>query len=264
MKKFDVKKLLVFILIIAVLIIAGFFIFKMVNKENLSNEDKQNVENSVITYFLNLTNGYSTIYGGLDVLYSYDKTSLGDLKEQEIIFTAVNYLEKSEINYSISADYMSGLKESGKYKDLNNYRIYKGESVRQAVKDLFGLDSIPSNPTPVNFLYNISYDSNYDCYLISENNIENNNTNEATMDFSIISTEKKEDKLETIVAIAYVYNDNGNIMYLKDAEGTSIVAENLDKKEFPKDKIDEFTKYKFTLKENSDKKYVFESVEKIN
>lgn len=265
MKNVDGKKLVVFILIVIALVGIVFLIFKATNKDKLTKEEKQNVENSVIDIYLNMTSGYSTMYGGLDVLYSYDKLTVNDLKEQELVYTAINYLNNNNISYSISGDYMEGLKESNLYGSLDDYRIYKGESVRQAIKDLFGLDNIPMTERPANFLYDIYYNEAYDCYLLSENTkVTNNNDPNTTMDFSIISTEKKDGKLETTVAIAYVFNNNGNIMYLKDPKGVTVIAEGLTAKEFPKDKIDEFDKYKFILNETSDKKYTFESVEKIN
>ena len=263
MKKFDVKKLLVLILIIAALIAIAFIGFKAVNKDKLTKENKTEVEANISSYYLNLTKGYSTTYGGLDVLYSYDKTTYEDLSEQEIVYTAATYLSDSDINYTIDAAAMTQLSDSGKYGNLNDYRIYSGESVRQAVKDLFGADTIPSTPAPENYVFDIIYDVNTDCYLITKNDIEDNETSEASMDFSIISTESKDGKVITTVAIAYVYDDEGNIMYMKDPAGEKVVVENLEKEEFPKDKIDEFDKYKFTLKESSDKKYVFESVEKV-
>ncbi len=263
MKKFDAKKLLVFIIIIVILVALGFVILKFVNKDKVSETDKQTVEANVTNYYLNLSKGYSTVYDGLDVLYSYDKTTFEDLSEQEIIYTAINYLNESDINYTISADYMYGLKNSKAYSNIDDYHIYSGESVRQAVKELFGVDTFQDTATPVNFMYDIFYDENYDCYLLKRNNVEDNKMDGASMDYSIISTENQDGKLVTTVAIAYVYNDGENIMYMKDPEGTQVVAENLEKKEFPTDKIDEFDKYKFTLKQTQDKKYVFESVEKV-
>ncbi len=263
MKNFDFKKLLVFILIIAALVALAFVLFKTVNKDKVTEENKQQAESSISTYYLNLTKGYSTTYGGLDVLYSYDKITYEDLKEQEIVNTAANYLSDHEINYTVSSDVMSQLKSSGKYGVLENYRIYSGESIRQAVKELFDSDTITSNAAPANFTLDILYDTNTDCYLITNNDVQNNEAAEASMDFSIVSTETKDGKLITTVAIAYVYDDNGNIMYMKDPDGENVIAENLEKKEFPKDKINDFDKYKFTLKQTKDKKYVFESVEKV-
>lgn len=263
MKKFDAKKLLVFIIIIVILVALGFVILKFVNKDKVSETDKQTVEANITSYYLNLSKGYSTTYDGLDVLYSYDKTTFEDLTEQEIIYTAISYLNESDINYTISADYMNDLKKSNAYGSMDDYRIYSGESIRQAVKELFGVDTFQETATPTNFLYDIYYDVTYDCYLLKRNDVTDYKVDEASMDYSIISTENQDGKLVTTVAIAYVYNDGGNIMYMKDPEGTQIVVENLEKKEFPTDKIDEFTKYKFTLKQTQDKKYVFESVEKV-
>ena len=261
MKKFDFKKLLVFILIIAALVAVAFVLLKTVNKDKV--EEEKQAESSVSTYYLNLTKGYSTTYGGIDVLYSYDKTTYEDLKEQEIINTAVSYLNDHDINYTVSADVMSELKENGNYGNLEDYRIYSGESIRQAAKELFDVDDIKSNATPANYTLDIIYDIENDCYLITKNDVVSNEVSEASMDFSIVNTETKDNKLITTIAIAYVYDDNGNIMYMKDPDGENVIVENLEKKEFPKDKVNEFDKYKFTLKQTKDKKYVFESVEKV-
>ena len=263
MKKFDVKKLLVFILIIAVLVVIAVLAIKTVKKDKVKPEEQKAAEEIVTTYFQNISRGYSTIYGGLDVLYSHDKVTSEDLNEQEIVLTATSYLDDHDVIYTIGAEAMEGLEKSKLYGNLNLYSIYSGSSVRQTIKDLFGIEQINAVPSSSNYLYDIYYDNTYDCYLIKRNDAEDLRDENASMDYSIISTESKDGKLEVVVAVAYVYNDEGNITYMKDPNGKQVVVDKLEKKEFPKDKIDEFDKYKFTLKVTEDNKYTFESMEKL-
>jgi hypothetical protein len=82
------------------------------------------------------------------------------------------------------------------------------------------------------------------------------------LDYSIIETTSKKDKIIITTAIAYVQKEENKKTYASDMSGENVVAK--DCTEFPTDKIDEFTKYEFTLKKSTDgKNYVFESVKKV-
>ena len=75
MKNFDVKKLFVLILIVLVVAVGVFFIVKNLGgSKKPTEEEAENAENLSIEYYANLTRGYSSFYGGLEILYQNEKT----------------------------------------------------------------------------------------------------------------------------------------------------------------------------------------------
>ena len=155
---------------------------------------------------------------------------------------------------------MKKIFEHGQFSYQRSYRL---NEARKAITELFGdikyVDSSANNNH--NFIYDYIYDSNNDVYLVKRNNNDSQvNTNQG-INYKLLSTKEKDEKVIVTIAIAYTYKDDSNTMYAKDSEGEKIIAENVE--EFPEDKIDEFDKFEITLKKSSDNKYVFESIKKV-
>lgn len=262
MKNLDLKKLLVFIGIIAVVALSIFLIIKSLGNNKPTEEETKDVESLSIDYYASLTAGYNTSYNGLDVLFATDKTTVDDLNYNCILNTAIKYATDKGIDLSVPSNVLTILGESGTYGNINDYVAYNGVGVRNAIKELFGITKTDTTILGnFDFLYDFYYVKKYDMYLVKRSKATDNSNSYQSIDYSIIETTKKKDKLSTTIAIAYVYNDGSAKIYAKDKLGENIVSE--DSKEFPKDKIDEFDKFTITLKQSENDKYVFESIEKV-
>lgn len=262
MKNLDVKKLLVLLLIIAGIIGILFLVFKVVSKDSLTDEEKQKIEERVSTYYTNLTDGYTTVYGGADILFQSDTTTFTDLNTASVIFTAIKYAESNEIDTSVKSSYLSSLNTEGTYGDISEYSAYSGQGIREAIKALFGEVNYTdtSSTNNYNFEYDYYYVPKYDLYLMKKSDaIKLTNTNQQVVKH-VIKTEEKDDKIVTTIAVAYVYDNGTKIKYATDKNGTNIVVEDVE--EFPTDYIDEFDKFEITLTKTEDN-YTFESIKKV-
>lgn len=265
MKNLDVKKLLVLIIIIAIIVVVLVFGFKLFDKSKLSEEETTTIEGLVIDYYANMTRGYSTYYGGLERLYGYDKLTKEELDPEILIYTATTYIEDKNIDAGIDGTVMATLSQT--YSNITEAAIYRGSVVRDTIKELFDIDftntDVDGNLLPVKFIYDIIHDTNNDVYIIRRNSVENYRNNAFSIDYKTISTEKNGDKVTVTIAIGYIYQgSNGIIIDDTDDISEPYIVEGAETKKLPADKIDSFTKYKFTLKENNGK-YTFESIEKV-
>lgn len=263
MKNLDIKKLLVLIAIIAVIVLLVIFGSKLVGKESKpTEEESQEVETLVTKYYANVTFGYSTPYKGIDVLFSSDKTTYEDLDNKAILNLAIRYASDNEIDIAVSSEVVNTIINSGKYGDLSSYAAYKGEGLRTAIKDLYGVDFNDNTEiSEYGYLYDFIYVKEYDTYFMGRNSINDIYDSNRGIDYTIVETNKKSDKVYMTIAIAYIYRNGNERSYAKDSNGEEIIAEGLT--EFPKEKAKEFDNFKFTLTKNDDGKYIFESVEKV-
>ncbi len=265
MKNVDVKKLLVFILIIVAIGIIGFVAFKSLGKDKISDEEKEIIENLGFNYYVNMSRDYSSFYGGLDYLFSKDKVTYDDLDTGAILNTALTYAQDNNLNLTIQSGYMDGLEDENLYGDLDNYGIYNAQGIRDAIKELFGVEwDNKSSINTLNFMYDFYYDGLFDLYLVMRNDVMDYTDSNRSMNYKIIETTKKDNKLLTTFALGYIYGDGNTMSIAKDPSGEEIVVENTSSVELPDDKLDSFNKYTLTLKQTDDKKYVFESIEKQN
>ncbi len=263
MKNLDVKKLAVFVIII-LLIVGGFIVVKKMKKNNeVTQEEIKENESLVIDYFTNLTQGYATVYSGIDVLYNNGKMTVKDLEYGAIINLAIKYAADKGINMTVPQGVLNSLNDSKEFGNIKTYTAYDGNKLRDTIKLLFGETEEPmSMINKVNFLYDFIYVERYDIYLMRKNEkVKDYTNNNYYMDCSLVDQKKEKDKVKTTVAVAYVYNNNGVYTYYKDKEVKQEVSNT--SKEFPKDKIDEFDKFTFTLKKDGDH-YIFESIEKVD
>lgn len=262
MKNLDIKKLLVLILIIAIVGLIIFFVVRTFTKEKITDDEKEMAESKIVDYYAAMTYGFNTQYGGIDILYNSDSIVYDDLNPASVLTIATKYLSKTQTNENVSNNVIDILNQSGTYGNLDDASFYTGASIREAIKYLFGIDfeNISADEN-YDFIYDFYYDKEYDTYIMKRNNVTDYSTANEYIDYSIIETTKEKDKIKTNLAIAYVFNDGTNTNYYQDRNGEKIIAENVT--EFPKDKINDFDKYTFTLKKADNNNYVFESIEKV-
>jgi hypothetical protein len=223
----------------------------------------QTYNNYVENYYIHLTSGQNTPYYGAEILYAKDETKLSDIADKYLITTALKYLSMTGQGSSVDYDTLES-KYSEQYPEIKTSAIFNGEDIRAAIKTLFGIEDF-SNPTirgDITHLTTYQYLDKEDVYIVINGNEEDIVSENQFIDYSIIKTEAKDDKIYTTVAIAYCKSSGESIDYAANKEGTKVIAQNV--KEFPTDKIEQFDKYQFTLTKSTDgKNYIFESVKKV-
>lgn len=263
MKNVDFKKLFILIGIIVAIVAVVLLITNLTKKNKLTEEETKNIEDVTINYYANLTEGYTTSYGGLDILFQRDEVTFEKLETVEILNTAIKYATDKGLNISVNEAKIEALKNKNAYGDINTYSIYNAEGIRTAIKELFGVEkySDESATNNYNYLYDYIYDYDNDVYLVKRNKVKDTKETAQNVNYEVISTEQKDEKVIVTIAIAYSYETDSKTMYAKDPDGVTIISEDSD--EFPTDKIDEFEKFEFTLKKSADKKYTLESIKKV-
>ena len=262
MKKFDIKKIGIVLAILVIVVLAIFLIAKAVNG-NVDKESLKQYEKTTVEYYLNLTAGLNTSYDGVEALYEADETKLENLSDRQLLHTAIDYITKEGKASSVDLGTLV-LMYKDEYPEIEKSGLYKGQEIRDAIKVLFGIEDF-ANPTveaDATSLTNYIYLSEEDIYLVFGDYTNSLRDPNLIVDYSIVETKAKKDKIVTTVAIAYAQKTDSTKTYASDMFGENIVAEKVT--EFPTDKIDEFKKYEFTLVKAKDgKSYIFESVKKV-
>ncbi len=263
MKNIDGKKLLALIGIILVIALIIFIVFKGVNKNGITKEDKELAEKYALTYVVNLTENYNTPYNGTEKLFQQEETTYTDLNATEIINVAIKYIENTNMDASINEE---TLRIINRVKDINNfdeYKSYNGETVREAVKAIFGNVTYNdfSATEETNYLYDFIYNKKYDIYLSKRNNVKEYETSYQSLEFSKISTTVKDEKIIVTIAVAYVYDDGSTRLYGQDKNGENIIVEEVD--EIPSNKVNEFDKFEISFTKSDDENIAFESIKKV-
>lgn len=262
MKNIDFKKLLVLIVIVAVAIIAIIGTAKLFkNIGGPSKKVKEQIETRITEYFAKSSLGHSTIFSGVDLLYDKDKVEVKDINYGSMIEVALLYANDNKIDLSVDNDDAEALKKLIKVEPT----AYDAKKIREIIKDLYDIDfpeeSIMAN---VDYVYNYYYINKDETLLKAESGVHNLKNDESSLDFYAYDTKKGKDKdtYVTTVAVAYVYTSAYGSTYSKDKNGTTIIEKDLKEKKFPKDKVDEFTKYEFVTKKVGDN-YVLVSISKL-
>ena len=250
-------KLLVLIVIIA---LVGGLIYFLVNKNkpNKTTEDVVKIRN--INYFLYLGEGTkNTKYKGTETLFTGEKFTYNNISKGSILTAAFNYLNDNQKEENALLDPSLYSELNSKY-DLTKYIAMKGELVRKAIKNLFGVDwenASYSDPTG-NSIYYYVYDSESDAYL---KGTQNDKKASAYLVYKVISNTKKDDKIITTVAIAFADStDEGYDIYADPTNVKLITKQKVSSIEDLKDKeVDKLDKYNITSK-LVDKNYVFDSI----
>lgn len=261
MKNLDFKKLLVFLVIVAIIVLIVLFGVKKVNETKPTEEEAKTVEELTVDYFANLTKGYSTSFNGLDILFKSDKTTFADLSTVSILSNAITYASEKNLDIAVNESVVNSL-DASLYGNPNEYLAYQGTAIRQAMTELFGTAiEDRSAADNIDFLYDYYYVKEHDIYLVKRNKVASASMSQLNIEYSFIETKKKDNKITTTFAIAYVYNDGTTKKYSSNSKGSPIIVEGVN--EFPTEKIDEFEKFTITLKKTDNGKYVFESIEKV-
>ncbi len=266
MKNFDFKKLLVFLVIIAALALVIFFVVKLTsNEKKTSDEETKILEQIGLDYISKLTEGYISDYNGLDLLYNYDETvTYETLTPAMVLHSATKYIINTEMNNAVSTVALEKVTNDVDF-DASNYTAFNGEAIRQAIKELYGVDFTDTSAMDeLGFTYNYYYDSNYDIYLKGINSQFSGFNYDNGIRYYVVKTvkDKKEDSLKMEFAVAFTHiTEEQKMDYAKEATGETIIVTQEIKDEFPKDKVDEFEKYTITLKKDGDN-YVFDSFKK--
>ena len=263
MNKNKFKKIGIILAIIVVLVAAIFLIAKLFKGESVDNKTIEQYEDATIKYYLNLTAGLNTPYGGLEALYAADETKLEDLSERQLINTAISYLQYEGIVTAVDMGTLT-LRYESKYPYVGKSTIYSAEEIKKAINTLFGIENFakPTIKSDSIFLTTFEYLAEEDLYLVYQDQPGTNVNEKQSLDYAIVETESKKDKIITTVAIAYRYQNEDGYIYASDRSGEKIVAKDIS--EFPKDEIDKFDKYAFTLTKSKDgKNFIFENVKKV-
>lgn len=263
MKNLDIKKFLVFVVIIAIVALIVFFGVKQLFGENKPTEEEvKKVEEIVTNYFEKLSSGYATVYNGIDVLYSSDKTTLEDLELKQILNTSIDYASNNEFNINVSSVTLNQLKGLESIGNIEEYLVFNADGIRSATKELFDIDLEDNSAiSEYNYLYDFVYVYEYDVYLLKRNSTEDISNADRNVEFKTIKTTKKGNEVMTTVAVAYTNGNGSTKTYAKDNKGTNVIAE--DVKEFPSDNINDFDQFTFTLTQTDKGDYIFKSVEKV-
>ena len=264
MKSINWKKFGIFTLIIIGIIALILLIIKGITSNNkVTEEEKEGISEIAINNVVNLTQGYDTVYDGIDVLFSSDKTTVDSLPNEIIINSAIRYIHLNDMDTSIDNGLLENIKLNEGY-DPNVYTFYKAETIKSAVKELFDIDWKHTSATyELNFTRKFIYLPGYEVYAVD--NIEKtSSSNNFNIDTKEIETVKDKDIIKTTIAIAYIYNDGTEYKYMKDSSGREVIyttTDSINDNEIKEEYIDQFDKFEITLKE-VDGRYVFVSIEK--
>lgn len=264
MKSINWKKFGIFTLIIIGIIALIFLIVKGFTSNNkVTEEEKEGISDIAINNVVNLTQGYDTVYDGIDVLFASDKTTVESLPDAIILNSAIRYIHLKEMDTSIENGLLENIKLNEGY-DPNKYTFYKAETIKTAIKELFDIDWKHTSATyEINFTRKFIYLPGYEVYVVD--NIEKSSkSNDFNIDTKEIETIKEKDIIKTTIAIAYIYNDGTEYKYMKDSSGKEVIystQDSINENEIKDEYIDQFDKFEITLKE-VDGRYVFVSIEK--
>ena len=261
MKNFDAKKLLVFLLIIAVVALIGFGLFKLIQGASKPSEKEQSAsETLAVKYYLNLTNGYNDVFDGIDILFSKDKYSVEDIPLEAKYNICIKYAMNNELDL-FPDDYVISSITNGQSDGIAAYKI---EAINEAAKKLFGEELKFENATNEDFIYNYYYNDDYKVLLAKLNDRDDNGKTQNGIDYKIISTKKDGNNIVVEVAIAYVaIREDGTYTYSATSDYSKTIANGISEYKLPEDKVNEFPHYKITMAKANDS-YVFKSIEKTD
>ncbi len=260
MKKIDFKKLGVLVALIVVAVLAIFGITKIVQKiSGPSKAVREQVEGNIENYFAYLSIGHSSIFNGMDLLFDKDKVTFDDLNKGSIIEVALNYAADKGKDLTVPKTAVDTFNKANKKSGVG----FNAKVVSETIKELFDKEvPMTDYAADANYLYDYYYIDDFDILIKSKSKTKDIGTDNNFVTTSVIETKKEKGNLVTTVAVAYVYSNGSTYSFAADKNGVKIVDGARETAEFPKDKIDEFPKYKFISKKVDDR-YVFDSIEKV-
>ena len=261
MKNNRLFKILLIIVIIAA-IVGITLLFKNKGKDKEASEEEVKGAENLTQLVVTLTNGFNTRFFGQELLFEKDKTTYEDLTRGCVLFAASNYVIDFDLENSIQNNILTSIEVNYKYS-MNDYTPFKGEAIRQAIKELFDVEfKNESAIDEANFGYNFIYIEEFDIYLKGRNSSFAYPNSDNFIKTRINKKTKNKDKnIETEIAVAYVTKENDEYVYSKKASGSNKVYTTNEIGDIDKDQLDEFDHYIITYKEN-DGKYSFVSIAK--
>ena len=260
------KKTLIIILVLAVLVIAGIVCLALFNSggKKLTEDQLNEVTTISEEYIFTLTEGYPTMYSGIDKLYENDELTYDKLHQNVILNAAIKYASFNLEN-TISTATLDKLKNTYKY-DLNNYSVYDGNKVAEAVKLLFGKDlEIGTVENDNTYGYDFVYLPNENVYLKTKGAAYFATDDSHSVKTKIIESTTKDNKVEIKVAVAYAHKFDNKLVFTSDKDANNIVFEStLDNDAIQDEYIYKFDKYIITFNlDEENNNYAFESVKKV-
>ena len=253
-------KILIFIILLALL---GGAIYLILQKNgNGGNKTKEKIETiNEINYFLNLSEGYDSKYNGVDLLFQRESFTKDQLNNGIILTAAFRYVidPKNKIDNELTPTEYAQLEQD---LDIQNAKVLKGKNVRDAIKNLFGIDYKDSGYTNTNFKYTYSYDPVTDVYIRKEK------TNSYDTTYSIlpivVSNTKKDDIATIKVAIAYVVRKDKEFNIYSDANNKNLIktVSEININDFKEEELEKMSKFNVTCKD-VEKNYNFEKIEAV-
>lgn len=254
-------KILVLIIILALI---GGAIYLIVDKKPKSKNGgfKDAATANSYKYFSYLSEGYDSVYNGVDRLYSVDSFTKDDLSNGMILTAAFNYVldPANEIDTGITAEEYAALEE---YYDLSDAVTIKGKYIREAIKVLFGITYKDQDYSNNDFKYSYTYSAGTDMY------IKKTKTNSADDNYSVlnrlISSDKKNNTTVARIAIAYIVKTDKKYAVYSDANHTNLVKEfegSFSLNDLSDKEVEKLPKYDITTKEVNEN-YTFEKIEAV-
>lgn len=265
MKNFDWKKIAIFAGIAIVLILVIALIINNSNKEKeASKEDREVIEKLTDNYIKFLTNGKTTDYLGMDILFNKDETKIEDLTNGDILGVAFRYI----VNETDKDIMTEELKLNLKLNEINpdNYQyVLKEEDVKEAIKELFDIDweNKTYQANEIEY-YNYYYNDFLGVYLQEVNqNYKNINIEEVGNIYNrTVKVTKNKDEAKIKFAVAYVETQDEQQAFYKDAKRKDqVYITDKIEDEIREDQVEKFQTYTITYKVDGDR-YIFQSIKK--
>lgn len=257
------NKFMKFIVLVLVIALVGGLIYLVVSKSNKGGKTKLTTEETVqfrnLEYFYKLGYGGMSDYSGIDSMYTDKTIKYEDLKPELVLTTVFDYLNKNKEKEDVELDAELYARVNYEY-DLSVLEAMKGETVRKAIKNLFGVDwkdaSVVNRTGTFQFSY--VYDSKLDVYI--RETVKEDVSNNVVL-YDIIDTKKEDKLIYTDIIIGYfayeeesynVYANALNTQYIKNVKDLSFDY-------LSEEELGQLKKYRITSK-LVDKNYVFDSI----
>ena len=261
------RKTIIIAAIVAVLIIAGIVALALFNSrgKETTEKDLKAVTTLFEDHIFGMTAHYPTQYFGIDKLYDADETTYEDLHRNVILNVATAYAQENQgtviDNYTIKE-----LEKLG-YTQSDYIVAVDGAIMTQGVQKIFGKTLNPGSGLNDNtFGYNFVYLSSLNIYLKIKSSALFTADGTHYVDYKVIESTTKDNKVETTIAIAYVHRINDKIVYTSDKEANKQVYETTsdDKSGIKDEHLDKFQKYIVTFSQNENTKdFTFDSIKKV-
>ena len=260
------KKTIIIGVIVAILIVAGIVALALFNSKgkDTTEKDLEAVTTLYEKYIFGLTTHYPTQYSGTDKLYVADETKYEDLHRNVVLNVAANYAKEHE--GTITSNNMLYQLESMGYKSSDYIIALDGAVMAEGVEKIFGKELQPGSGNNDNlFGFDFIYVPSLNVYLKVKGTASFPTDGTHYVDYKIIESKTKDNKVNMTIAIAYVHIIEGKVVYTSDKEANKDVYETTtdDKTGIKEEHLDKFQKYTVTFNYDEEtKEFTFDSIKK--